>query len=69
MIQGDKDTTIPVKHAYHMKQKSDELKSTVEIMIIQNAGHNWRKVDADIEPTRDSIIEETIEFFVEHLKK
>lgn len=67
MIQGDKDTTIPVKHAYYMKQKADALKAPVEIMIIKNAGHNWRKVDADIDPTREAIVERTVKFFVDQL--
>ncbi|HUV67667.1 MAG TPA: alpha/beta hydrolase fold domain-containing protein [Sedimentisphaerales bacterium] len=66
MIQGDKDTTIPVKHAYYMDEKAKSLKAPVEIMIIKNAGHNWRKVDADIEPSREVIIERTVQFFVDH---
>ncbi len=66
MIQGDQDTTIPVKHAYHMKQKADSVKAPVEIMIIKNSGHNWRKVDADIDPSREAIIDRTVRFFVEH---
>jgi acetyl esterase/lipase len=66
MIQGDKDTTIPVKQAYHMQKKVDELKAPVEILIIKNAGHNWRKVDAEIDPTRDEIVKKTIRFFVDH---
>jgi acetyl esterase/lipase len=66
MIQGDKDTTIPVKHAYHMQDKARAMKAPVEIMIIKNSGHNWRKVDADIEPSREAIIERTVEFFVDH---
>ena len=69
MIQGDKDTTIPVKHAHYMKQKSDEIKSSVDIMIIRNAGHNWRKVDAEISPTREAIVERTVGFIVDHLEK
>ncbi|NND95974.1 MAG: alpha/beta hydrolase [Pirellulaceae bacterium] len=67
MIQGDKDTTIPVKHAYYMKQKADLAKAPVEIMIISNAGHNWRKVDAEIDPSREAIIERTVKFFVDQL--
>lgn len=67
MIQGDKDTTIPVKHAHYMKQKADAVKAPVEIMIIRNAGHNWRKVDADIDPSREAIIDRTAQFFVDHL--
>lgn len=66
LIQGDKDTTIPVKHAHYMKQKADAIKAPVEIMIIKNAGHNWRKVDADIEVSRAVIIERTVQFFVDH---
>lgn len=67
MIQGDKDTTIPVKHAHYMKQKADAINAPVEVMIIKNAGHNWRKVDAEIEPSREAIIDRTVQFFVEHL--
>lgn len=69
MIQGDKDTTIPVKHAYYMKQKADEVQAPVEIMIIRNAGHNWRKVGAEINPSREAIIERTVKFFVQHLNR
>jgi acetyl esterase/lipase len=69
MIQGNKDTTIPVKHAHFMKQKADELKAHVDIMIINNSGHNWRKVDAEIEPSREAIVERTVEFFVDRLEQ
>ena len=68
MIQGNKDTTIPVKHAYHMQEKAEGLKAPVEILIVKNAGHNWRKVDANIVPTRDEIVQKTIQFFVAHQK-
>ena len=67
MIQGDKDTTIPVKHAYYMKKKADAVGAPVEIMIIRNSGHNWRRVDADIDPSRETIIERTVQFFVDYL--
>jgi acetyl esterase/lipase len=67
MIQGDKDTTIPVKHAYYMNQKAKKIGAAVTTVIIKNAGHNWRKVDFDIEPGRDAIEKMTIDFFVSHL--
>jgi dipeptidyl aminopeptidase/acylaminoacyl peptidase len=69
MIQGNKDTTIPVKQAYHMQNKVKELDADVEILIVKNAGHNWRKVDAEISPTRDEIVKKTIQFFVDHLRR
>ncbi|MCM2369626.1 alpha/beta hydrolase [Aporhodopirellula aestuarii] len=66
MIQGDKDTTIPVMHALHMQSKAKELNAPVEVLIIHNAGHNWRKVDADIEPSFEVIVNRSVQFFVDH---
>ena len=66
MIQGDKDTTIPVKHAYYMEEKALDVDAPVEIMIIENSGHNWRKVGADISPSKKVIDDRTVEFFVDH---
>ncbi len=67
MIQGDKDTTIPVKQAYRMREQLKTVKAPVSIVIVENAGHNWRKVDADIKPDRGEIVKATIDFFVKHL--
>ncbi len=67
MIQGDRDTTIPVKHAHYMKQKAEATGAPVEILIIRNSGHNWRNVDAEIEPSREAIIERTVQFFIDRL--
>ena len=69
LIQGDKDTTIPVKHAYYMKEKAAAVKAPVEIMIVRHAGHNWRKVDADIDPSREAIVERTVQFLLDHLQQ
>jgi acetyl esterase/lipase len=66
MIQGDKDTTIPVKHAYYMAKKAKTLGVDVTILIIKNAGHNWRKVGAGINPTRKEIEQSTIDYLVSH---
>jgi len=66
MLQGDKDTTIPVKHAYHMQKTLKTINAPVKIQIVKNAGHNWRSVDAPIEPTQDEIIKQTIDFFLKH---
>ncbi len=67
MIQGDKDTTIPVKHAYKMQEVLKSIQAPVEILIVKNSGHNWRSVNQPIEPTREVIVEKTIQFFLKHL--
>jgi len=66
MIQGDKDTTIPVKQAYRMQEVLKTIKAPVEVVLIKNAGHNWREVGAPIEPGRNEIIKQTIDFFLKH---
>jgi acetyl esterase/lipase len=69
MIQGDKDTTIPVHHAYYMQEQAKACAAPVELLIVKNAGHNWRVVDAAIEPTLDDIIQRTVDFLVGELKR
>ena len=69
MIQGDKDTTIPVKHAYRMAKEAKKLGTPVKTMIIKNSGHNWRKVDAEIEPSRNEIVRMTVDFFLKQRNK
>ena len=64
MIQGDKDTTIPVKQAHRMRDVLKTIDAPVEIQIVKNAGHNWRTVGADIEPTRKEITQQTIDYFL-----
>ncbi len=71
MIQGDSDTTIPVKHAYHMEKLAKELGAPVETLIVKHAGHNWRKADGKtaIDPGTNVIVERSIAFLADHLEK
>ena len=68
MIQGDRDTTIPVKQAYRMKKELKSVAAPVEIMIVKNSGHNWRDVKAPITPTKREIVEKTVSFLLKHKK-
>jgi hypothetical protein len=49
-----------------MAEKANEVGADVTTLIIKNAGHNWRKVGADINPARESIIKTTVDYFVSH---
>lgn len=51
-----------------MKGKAEAIGAPVKIVIVKNAGHNWRKVDSEINPTRDEIVERTVAFLVEHAR-
>lgn len=69
MMAADNDTTIPVVHAYHMKKKADSIGANVDIFIVKNAGHNWRKAGGDIDPTLEVITQKTVDFIVKHNNK
>lgn len=66
MMAADNDTTIPVGHAFHMKKKADEIDANVEIFIVHNAGHNFRKAGGEIDPTLDVIVQKTIDFILKY---
>ena len=69
MIQGDKDTAIPVHLARYMKERAAAVQAPVEILIIDNAGHNWREVGGALHPSADEIVEKTVAFLKQHLDR
>lgn len=69
MMQGDKDPTIPVHHARYMKERADAVKAPVEILVVENAAHNWREADGPLRPSLDEIVSKTAAFMKEHLDR
>ncbi len=69
MVQGDRDTTIPVHHALYMQERAAEVKAPVELLIVENAGHNWREAGGELRPSFDEIIARTVDFMEQQLEK
>ena len=69
MVQGDKDTTIPVHHAHYMQERANAVKAPVEILIVRNAGHNWREAGGALSPSLDEIVTKTAAFLKQQLTK
>ncbi|VGO15454.1 Carboxylesterase NlhH [Pontiella desulfatans] len=55
LMQGDADATIPYAHAPHLKKKADQIGAEVEVVVVEKAGHNWRKAGGDPEPGLEEI--------------
>jgi len=51
-----------VHHAHHMKARADAVKAPVEILIVQNSGHNWKAVGGKLTPALDDIAAKTASF-------
>ncbi len=67
MMQGDLDTTIPVHHAHYMKERAAAVKAPVEVFIVKNSGHNWRKSGGELEPSLNEIMAKTAGFLRKQL--
>ena len=69
MMQGDKDPTIPVQHARYMKERGDAVKAPVEVVIVENSGHNWREVGGRLNPPLDEVMNGTAAFMRRYLER
>ena len=58
--------TIPLAHALHLKEKADHLGADVEMIIVENAGHNWRKAGGDPVPGVEAIQRITVDYAMRH---
>ncbi|WP_372798663.1 alpha/beta hydrolase fold domain-containing protein [Pontiella sp.] len=68
LLQGDTDSTIPFAHAPHLKNKADQIGADVEMVIVKNAGHNWRKAGGSPEPGVDEIQRITAAYAVRQME-
>ena len=66
LLQGDGDATIPLAHATHLKSKADRIGADVKMVIVKNAGHNWRSAGGNPEPGVEEIQRITAEFAAQH---
>ncbi|MBL9201105.1 MAG: sulfatase-like hydrolase/transferase [Opitutaceae bacterium] len=70
LMQGDTDTAVSADHAKHLKVKADQIGAQVELVMVRNAGHNWRAAGADpIEPSTEEITEHMKRFALRHLRR
>lgn len=68
LLQGDGDITIPFAHAPHLKNKADEIGADVTMVVVKNAGHNWRKAGGPPIPDKKEIQKITANFALEQIK-
>ncbi|WP_404306105.1 alpha/beta fold hydrolase [Neorhodopirellula lusitana] len=62
VLQGDTDATIPLPHAIHLKETADRIGAEVEMLVVKNAGHNWRKAGGDPVPDVEEIQRMTADY-------
>lgn len=68
LLQGDGDTTIPFAHAPHLKKKADEIGADLTMVVVKNAGHNWRKAGGSPKPGVQEIQKITADFAIAQIR-
>jgi acetyl esterase/lipase len=68
LLQGDADATIPFVHATHLKNKADKIGADVTMIVVKNAGHNWRRAGGAINPSLEDIQRMTADFALKQIK-
>lgn len=64
MFHGDKDTTVPFDQSVRMERAYREAGLNVELVRVENAGHNFTLAgDEPISPTLEEIRETSVAFF------
>lgn len=69
LLQGDKDTTIPLAHATHLKEKADRIGADVELVIVKNAGHSWMAGGGVLQPSVAEIQRITADYAIRHVQR
>ncbi len=63
LMQGDSDHAVPLSHATGLKAGAKEVDVNLELLVVKNAGHNWRQVGDDpIEPSKTELREIMLSF-------
>ncbi len=69
LMQGDSDHAVHLSHATKLDERAKELGADVELLVVTNAGHNWRQVGNPIEPSKTEIKDMMLEFAQRILKE
>ena len=68
VMHGAKDNFVPVAHSQELVKKLTDAGVTAELVVVKNAGHNFKPIGGDISPSEAEIGRMAGEFFDNHLK-
>jgi acetyl esterase/lipase len=66
-MHGDQDTVISPSQAHHLEKQAKEIGAPVEVLYVKGSGHGW--YNKEIDPDRDTLNRQTVEFVVKHAGK
>ena len=68
LMMGDRDHTQHISHTLNMHSRAKEMNAKVELVVVKNAGHNWRQVGDPITPSKNEIKKIMLDYALELVK-
>lgn len=65
-IHGDRDGTIPHKHALHLQKMAARVGAAVHVITVKSAGHSFQAGNAQV-PNIENIIRATVDFTLQRM--
>jgi|GEM_PF-1536169 len=68
ILHGDRDEVVPLEQSQILFDTLKAAGVPVELVVVKNAGHSFRPVDGDIQPSIAELVRMVVKFFDQHLK-
>ncbi len=68
ILHGDRDEMVPLEQSQILYDKLKAAGVPVEMTVVKNAGHGFRPVDGDIQPSMPELVQMVVNFFDKYLK-
>jgi acetyl esterase/lipase len=68
ILHGDRDEVVPLEQSQILYDKLEAAGVPVELVVVKNAGHGFRPVDGDIQPSLPELVKMVADFFDKYLK-
>jgi acetyl esterase/lipase len=68
ILHGDQDELVPLEQSQVLYDKLEAAGVPVELVVVKNAGHGFRPVNGDIQPSLPELVKLVADFFKKYLK-
>ena len=68
ILHGERDEIVPLEQSQILYDKLKAAGIPAELVVVKNAGHGFRPVDGDLQPSMRELVRMVVDFFIEYLK-
>jgi len=68
ILHGDRDETVAARTVTNPARRIEICWCAVDLVVVKNAGHGFRPVDGDLQPSMRELVQQVVNFFDKYLK-